>query len=124
MIILGSRIIVDTSSILFALSNKVDIFNAIKEDLGLDPVISRGVVKELQKFSESSKGSSRYAKVALQLIDKYGIKTDPDSDYVDNWILSKAKDMDNVCTNDTKLRNALRGKGVKVYVISRSGEFR
>ncbi len=117
-------IIVDTSSILFALSSKVDIFNAIKEELNFEPVISKGVVNELKKISSGSKANGKYAKVALQLIEKYHIKTDPDSKYVDDWILSIAKEHENFCTNDTKLRNALKGKGARVYVISRSGELR
>jgi rRNA-processing protein FCF1 len=116
--------IVDTSSILFALSNKVDIFNAVRAELGMTPMISKGVINELTRISNDTRANGRYAKVALRLIDRYGVKTDPDSGYVDDWMLSKANDPANFCTNDTKLRNALKGKGAKVYAISRSGEFR
>lgn len=116
--------IVDTSSILFALSNRMDIFDAIRKELNMDPMVSKGIINELCKAAGGSRANGRYAKVALQLIDRYGIKVDPDSEYVDDWMLSKAREAVNFCTNDTKLRKALREKGAKVYVISRSGEFR
>jgi len=116
--------IVDTSSILFALSNKIDIFDAIRKELNMDPMVSKGVINELGKAASGSKANGKYAKVALQLIDKYEIKTDPGSGYVDDWMLSKAKEAVNFCTNDTKLRKALREKGANVYTISRNGEFR
>ncbi len=117
-------IILDTSSILFALSNKVDIFIAAREELSLDPVISLGVVRELRRISKSAKVSSKAANVALELIKKREEAVVPDNQYVDDWILSAAGKYEGVCTNDTKLRRALRANGVKVYAVSRSGEFR
>ncbi len=119
-----NSIIVDTSSILFALSNKVDIFMAIKEQSSQEAVLSQGVIKELTGIAASSKSKSKYARVALELIKKYGIKIEKDSGYVDKWILSYANKHINVCTNDTKLKKALRGRGIIVYSVSRDGILR
>jgi rRNA-processing protein FCF1 len=117
-------IIVDTSSILFALSNKVDIFDAIGGQLRLTPVISRGVVSELSRLSKTRKASGRHASVALELIGRHNVRIERDSGYVDSWILSAAHGFSCVCTNDTRLREELRKAGIKVYVMSRSGELR
>jgi len=117
-------IIVDTSSILFALSNNIDIFSAVQEKLDLRPVISRGIVKELEKAAATKKANARYARVALSLVDKHRIRTEADPGYADRWILSAAASFSAVCTNDTQLRMELRKNGINVYAISKSGDFR
>jgi rRNA-processing protein FCF1 len=117
-------IIVDTSSILFAFSNRVDIFRRVKLQLGLAPVVSEGVIRELKAKAQGGGRSRAYARLALDLIKNYGINVDKDSGYVDRWIIASSKRYGSVCTNDTKLRRALRNSGSAVYTISRSGEFR
>ena len=117
-------IIVDTSSILFALSNKVDVFEKISEQLQLKPMVSKGVVRELSAMSSAKAATRKYAKVAIGLIALHSVKIDPDNTYVDSWILRAAKSAGAVCTNDTKLRGALRAKGINVYAISVSGQLR
>jgi rRNA-processing protein FCF1 len=102
----------------------VDIFQAAVDELGLQPVISQGVVRELKRISEGGKPSSKYAKAAMKLIEVHRTKMYPDSSYVDSWIMAKAHEIGNVCTNDTKLRKELKQNGVAAYAISRSGKFR
>ena len=117
-------LIVDTSSILFALSNNIDIFNEAEVRLGLNPIISRGILREL-KSKASGRGKQRaYASAALELIKRHGVKIEPDAGYVDKWILDSALRFSCVCTNDSKLRAALRAKGADVRTMSRSGDFR
>ncbi len=117
-------IIIDTSSILFGLSNKVDAFKKVEEQLNLSPIISKGVLNELTEISKSRKSASKYAKVALLLIERHGIRTEENDAYVDKWILSSAKAFGSVCTNDTNLKKALRARGITVYSISRDGILR
>ncbi len=117
-------IIVDTSSILLALQNNVDIFREVQARLGLDPVISTGVVRELKSKAGSSGRARAPARTALELIKRYKVKTEADNGYVDKWILDNALRFSCVCTNDSKLRAALRAKGADALTISRSGEFR
>ncbi len=117
-------IVVDTSSILFALSNKVDIFGRIREELGMDPIISKGVVRELTKISKGRKANGKYAVVALKLIERHKVKTEPDSGYVDMWVLTAARKAGYACTNDTALRRKIRAEGIKAYSVSRNGGLR
>lgn len=117
-------IIVDTSSILFGLSNRNDVFSRIKEQLNLSPVISEGVVRELDLIAKSKKSGRKYARIAIALIDQHKIKTEKDSLYVDKWILKNAKKVGSVCTNDTKLKRELRSRGIATYSISRDGILR
>ena len=118
------QIIVDTSSILFGFSNKVDVFSKADEQLGLTPVISKGVVKELTLLSTGKGANSKNAKLALSIIKHHGIKAEDDESYVDRWILNSSTAFKNVCTNDTKLRRELKARGITVYTLSRDGTLR
>jgi rRNA-processing protein FCF1 len=117
------RIIVDTSAILFGLSSNADIFAKIRE-LGMVPVISEGVIKELYGLSGSGGSKGRDAAVALQLIGKHRVETDKDAGYVDDWIAAAAEKFGSVCTNDAELRARIRGKKAKVYTVTVGGELR
>ena len=117
-------IIVDTSSILFGLENKVDIFKEADSKLGLSPIISKGVVMELTKISSSKRQDRKYAIMALKLIAEQKVKIESDTAYVDEWIIRAATKYGNVCTNDTKLRKALKSKGVSIYSVSMGGSLR
>jgi rRNA-processing protein FCF1 len=117
-------ILVDTSSILFGLSRKVDVFMAVREQLGLSPRISFGVIRELSMLSTKKGPKQKYAKVGLSLIDRHGVDVDEDDTYVDKWILKNSKKYSKVCTNDTKLRKELTRRGATTYSISGDGTLR
>ncbi|MDE1861159.1 MAG: hypothetical protein KGH72_05610 [Candidatus Micrarchaeota archaeon] len=117
-------LIVDTSSILFAMSNHKDVFGIIKDEMpARNAVISQGIVNELTSIARKSTKNSKYARVAISLLNRHSnIKIEPDSTYVDGWIMRAAEALScAVCTNDTKLKKALRLKNIKVYSISRNG---
>ena len=118
------RIIIDTSSILFALSKKVDVFESARAELAMSPLVSRGILNELSRMSNGSGKKARDANVALALIKTHKVEVNPDSAYADSWILSQASSGMAVCTNDTALRRSLRLKGASVYTISEGGKFR
>lgn len=117
-------IIVDTSSILFGLSNRIDIFSRAKEQLNLNPVISAGIIRELDLISKSKKSEHKYAKIALAMIEKHNITIEDESSYVDKWILKNAKRFGSVCTNDMKLKKELKSRGIETYTLSRDGILR
>ena len=118
------RIIIDTSSILFALSKKVDVFESAQTELAMKPLVSKGILTELSRMSKGSGKKARDAKVALAMIKAHKVEVNPDNKYVDSWILSQATSGMAVCTNDTELRKSLRLKGASVYAISEGGKFR
>ncbi len=114
-------IIVDTSSILFGLSKKVDVFESIEGQLSLKPVISRGVLRELSSISQKKGTYRKHAAAALALIEKHKPEIDKDTGYVDGWVASSAHKYGSVCTNDMKLKRILKAVGIKAYSIAVGG---
>ncbi len=120
------KIIIDTSSILFAMSQKKEIFEMVRESYPeYEPVISRGVVKELQKLAATRKKNAKDAAAALAALGNRHITTLPNSSYVDEWIISESsKNGSAVCSNDAELRRRLRLLGIKVVAVVVGGRFR
>lgn len=119
-------LIVDTSSIVFALSNKVDPFAEIRSMPSTQILISKGVLRELRKLASGRGRYAKYARAAISLLNSNPhIRVEQDSGYVDSWIQHTASRMScSVCTNDIKLKRALKAKKIKVYSISRDGRLR
>lgn len=120
-------IIVDTSSIIFALSNKRDVFSAAKEQFPESRImISKGVIRELDALGKGGGKDSRHARLAIALLSKHAdITVQDDASYVDGWILSEAPRLKAlVCTNDTGLRKLLKQKGVNTVTVSKGGILR
>jgi rRNA-processing protein FCF1 len=120
------QIILDTSSIIFGISKKIDPFKAVMDEFpGAKIVLLSGVERELSGIGSSGKRNGRYAKYALKVIGKIRLKTTASQGNVDAWILKNAEPGKHVvCTNDTVLRRRLRSKGVTVLSISTSGKLR
>jgi rRNA-processing protein FCF1 len=119
-------LILDTSSILFATSNKRDIFESVKEyNPEHAPLISRGIMSELKRIGDSEKGKAKFAAAALYLIKEHQPDIVNNNDDVDGWILAEAeKRKCDVCTNDIALKKALKSMGIQVFSISRDGRLR
>jgi rRNA-processing protein FCF1 len=120
-------LIIDTSSIVFALSNNVDIFQMVKDELpGTTILISNGIVNELKGIAKKRGKNGKYASVAISLLNSHNnIRIEQNKGYVDSWILMESRQLPcSVCTNDTKLKKALRQNKIKVYSISRNGTLR
>ena len=116
-------IVVDTSSILFALSANLDIFKVI-DDSGSKPVLPGVVVAELVSLSKGKGAKNRQAVLALQLIERHGIRAEEGSGYADRWIIDNARRFSAVCTNDTRLRRTLRKEGITVFAFTIDGKLR
>ncbi|MGC8662589.1 MAG: PIN domain-containing protein [Candidatus Micrarchaeia archaeon] len=113
---------IDTSSILFCYENGIDIFDTLKF-MGYKSIVSRGVIRELEKKAIGNSGKKSYAKLALEAIKTKHIYVEKSDEYVDNWIKEKAAIMP-VCTNDIELKRELKKRGVKVFTASRGGKIR
>lgn len=120
------EILLDTSSIIFGLLNKVDTFLILKESFPLYKItIPYGVIRELKGFAKGKKQERLQAKVALALIEKYNVKIIKNNEYVDDWIFKNATNSDViVCTNDVDLKHRLKDIGAKSISLSRSGSLR
>ncbi|BCS91315.1 MAG: hypothetical protein ARM1_0772 [Candidatus Micrarchaeota archaeon] len=118
-------VIIDTSSIIYAIENNIKIDQIVQEELhGYKPYILMSTIRELKSIAKKGIRRAIYAKAALSLIRHLKINIIKDRyRYADRSILKTAdmlKDKDiAVLTNDTELYYALKDIGVKAYRISR-----
>ena len=119
-------IIVDTSSIMFGVEKRADVFQRLREKYrGCTIVLPNGVLAELRKVARSRRVNRKYAAVALKIIDKHNPEIVPSGPYVDRWLLRKAPPMKCiVCTNDTQLKRRLKLKGVRTVGLAMGGVIR
>jgi rRNA-processing protein FCF1 len=109
---------------LFSFSYKKNVFDAVITRFpNYKILISKGIINELGRFSQSSGKKRAAAKVALLEIKAKKINVDNIFTYPDKWILDTAKKYRDcvVITNDTALVKKLFGIGVKAFKISKSG---
>jgi rRNA-processing protein FCF1 len=118
------KIILDTSSIVFAFSNKHDIFSLVEERLESQPVISEGIIAELKKLSLRRSKEGNGARFALQVIEKHKIETLNNNQKVDDFLVKVGMEGMSVCTNDVGLKNRLKSRGIRPLSISKSGVLR
>ncbi len=122
------EVIIDTSSILFGISNKKDAIDAAHAMFPSYPIIiSEGVLRELGGISHNEGKRGKSAKTALELIRrKYkNIKVYDNNTNVDEWILGKAQSSDCiVITNDSALCKKLKARGTRCLKLAVSGMLR
>ena len=117
-------LIIDTSSILFGFAYNRNVFEiATQRFPGSTPLVSRGIIRELTRFSAQKGKKGLRARIALIELKAKKINVDNINANADSWILDTApkKRGSVVITNDTALAKRLVSKGVRVYKISRSG---
>jgi rRNA-processing protein FCF1 len=119
------RLILDTSSIVFAASRKVDVLRSVEEQLGATAVISSGVLRELGGLSLGRTKEGRSARVALEMMKGHRVEVVKDDGEVDKWVLRAGSAPGvYVCTNDINLKRALRKKGKRPLSVSENGVLR
>ncbi len=125
-IILMQSILIDTSSIIFGLANKKDIFKVVRErNPAYAPIISKGVIRELESIKARREKYSKYAGAALLLIPASNVEISADPSSVDGWLAREAKSKGYaVCTNDIALKKRLKASKIRVFSITRSGSLR
>lgn len=122
-----ARIIVDTSSILFGISCRKDVFAiASRSFRNATITVSKGVIRELSGISKNRGVRGSTAKAALALIRVKNVKVDTDNGSVDSWILRIAARHNNsiVITNDTALFKKAESANPNVFKLSKSGLLR
>ncbi len=119
--------IIDTSSILFSISNKKDIFAAAENSFpGTTIIISKGIMREISRHAKGRGKIAGPAGFAVLIIgQKTGLHIEKDAGYVDAWIVREwRKRHCIVCTNDRKLKKELSDEGAHVVSFTRAGTFR
>ncbi len=122
----GKFVIVDTSSIIFGLSKKHDVFSALEDRFPRHSLlISQGILNEIKGIASGNGRYSKYAKVALGIVKKNGhIEITGSRKYPDDWMLDNASEGAVICTNDSALKVKLRKEGATVVSISINGVLR
>ena len=122
----GKFIIVDTSSIIFGLSKKHDVFSALEERFpGYPLLISQGIMNEINGIAGGNGRYAKYAKAALEIINRNKrIEISRSMVYPDSWILANFSKAKAVCTNDIALKRELRKKGAAVLSMAINGKLR
>jgi rRNA-processing protein FCF1 len=116
----------DTSSMLFGFSNSSNVFDiAIGEFPGYRPLVSIGIIHELEGLSQNKGKKGACARIALAEIRAKKIDID-NINKADGWIVEKARRNRGsvVITNDTPLAKKLLRFGTTVLKMSRSGMLR
>jgi rRNA-processing protein FCF1 len=114
------RIILDTNFLMLPIQFKIDIFAEIEMlvEGKYELCIMEGTIKELETLSGSKGKDSVPAKLALELIERRGIKTlKAKKSHVDDAILEVAGKNTAVATNDRKLIKKLKDKNIKVVYL-------
>ena len=119
------KVMLDTSSIVFAFSRKANIFEAAEDQLQARIVVSSGVMRELKGIASGRTKAARAAKVALEMMLRYKIEIVDDSRRADEWILDAGlAEGVYVCTNDIRLKQELRERGKRALSVSDNGTLR
>lgn len=124
-------IIIDTSSILFALKYNKNIFEIIKTKYlsNYKIIISKGIINELTRLSKTRSKLKLSATIGLIIINKIKEKERKIFIYkrsninVDKWILDISNKFKNiiVITNDTELAEKLYHNNIEIFKISKQG---
>jgi rRNA-processing protein FCF1 len=119
------NVILDTNFLMIPYAEKIDIFQEIDRLVreGYMLFTFSGVIGELEGINEGkdSKGRDKVAaRIALQMIEKRGIRTIESHGKVDDALMEFArmnKEDTIVCTNDKELRRKLRMSGIPVIFM-------
>ncbi len=124
-------IIIDTSSILFALKYNKNIFEIIKTKYlsNYKIIISKGIINELTRLSKTRSKLKLSATISLVLINRIKEKERKIFIYkrsninVDKWILDTSNKFKNIIiiTNDTELAKKLYNNNIEIFKISKQG---
>ena len=123
---IAKKIIIDTSSIVFGISLKLDVFGIVAEALPDHEIaIASGTIRELERLKTSGKKNSKDAAASIFLIQSNHILQEKSEGNVDDWIVRYAERTGaKVCTNDTELRKRLRSKGLVAVTLSQNRTLR
>jgi len=117
------QVILDTSFILTAIKNKIDLLEGISF-LGLTSIVPIQVINELKNIIESKKKLKFKddAKLALKILSKKKIKKiDVKNDYVDNGLIDYTKQNKSViiATMDKELKSKIPNRKLVIRAKKR-----
>ncbi len=120
-------VIIDTSSILFGISCKKDVFQIAERDFpSADVLISAGILRELSGISRNMGKRGASAKTAIESLKYKKVDVDNNTRSVDSWIHAKSQQYPHavVITNDTALYKKLKASNIRALKLTKSGLLR
>lgn len=117
-------VIIDTSSMIFGLASSKSAIEAVAREFPTAvPMISKGIINELNKISQNKSKRGASAKAALADARARHVVIDGSQGYPDTWICAAAArdDVRAVITNDSALARELVRLGANVFRMSRNG---
>ncbi len=102
----------DTDFLVTCARFKLDLTRELERALDepLEPVVSAGVVKELEALAQRGSADAPLARYALMIIGP--LRVLESAEPVDDWIVRMAKEGAVACTQDTGLKGRLKGRRV------------
>ncbi len=116
--------IVDTSAILFGLEYRKDVFESLATELPeYAPIVSRGIMRELARFSSIKGKRGAMARTALLALKAKKVRVYNINVNADKWIVRHASSFSGtvVISNDSELIRILCRRRVPCFRISKSG---
>ncbi len=120
-------LIIDTSALLFGISNRIDVIEAARRQIpGCRVLVSSAILGELSAIGRGRGRRGAMARAALAMLRSKKIDVVKEKRRVDDWILEFANCHrgTDVLTNDGKLTLRLRDSGATAYKLARSGALR
>ncbi len=115
-----NRVVVDTSSLIYAVDNRVDMVGMMLEELGapLMLIVTRPVLRELALMSRTM-GEAR---VALDLVKRYFSVARSRTDVPDDSLIEVASELGAyVLSGDRRVRERARRAGLRCILFGRRG---
>ncbi len=113
---------IDTSSIIFAMQNRKDIFSITRTVFpGCEICVSQGVISELRRISFGKTKKGRNAATGLLALHHNNISIERDKQLPDEWMANASSNGHIFVTNDTKLWHILKSQGKRAAKLSIDG---
>lgn len=115
-----SRVVVDTSSLIYAVDNRIDLVGTLLDELGgpLMLIVTRPVLRELAVMASTM----WEARAALGLVRRYFSVATSSTDIPDHSLVEVASRLGAyVLTGDRKVREIARRMGLRCILFGRRG---
>ena len=119
------RIAIDANMLLAIANVKIDVFGQIGNEFGkrVEIIIPRQVIDELKIISKRSRKNENAVKIAMQEIEKNGVKIqEVDAKNADGALIALAREGTAIATNDSALKKEVKKLNVGI-IFTRKRRF-
>ncbi len=110
------KALLDTNFFIYAIRHKVRVVQELRENFGAEVITISSVIKELERAKERGGELGKEAGLALQMIQKEGIKVILAEKSADDELAKNSKEY-LIATNDKALRERIKNLGGRAIYI-------